>query len=106
MIRRYFGQRLRRGQGKFIVNAIVSDDSMDRYKDYSCYAYEKLKQHYKQHGAFYLALINTIANLPNRIGRKYYIEGNKLHASFKYFVGKEIVKLIGDLNLPRRGCCI
>ena len=90
MVRKIFRAKIKSvDKEKFIVNAVVSDDSMDRYKEsILASAYEKRLPTYKQHPI--LLSSHNYDKLTCQIGlaENIYIEGNKLHADFKYFVGE------------------
>ena len=90
MVRKIFRAKIKSvDKEKFIVNAVVSDDSMDRYKEsILASAYEKRLPTYKQHPI--LLSSHNYDKLTCQIGlaENIYIEENKLHASFKYFVGE------------------
>ena len=90
MIRKIFRAKIKSvDKEKFIVNAIVSDDSMDRYKEsILASAYEKRLPTYKSHPI--LLSSHQYDKLTCQIGlaENIYIQDNKLHADFKYFVGE------------------
>ena len=90
MVRKIFRAKIKSvDKEKFIVNAVVSDDSMDRYKEsILASAYEKRLPTYKSHPI--LLSSHQYDKLTCQIGlaENIYIEGNKLHADFKYFVGE------------------
>ena len=90
MVRKIFRAKIKSvDKDKFIVNAVVSDDSIDRYKEsILASAYEKRLPTYKQHPI--LLSSHNYDKLTCQIGlaENIYIEGNKLHADFKYFVGE------------------
>ena len=90
MVRKIFRAKIKSvDKEKFIVNAVVSDDSMDRYKEsILASAYEKRLPTYKSHPI--LLSSHQYDKLTCQIGlaENIYIEDNKLHADFKYFVGE------------------
>ena len=90
MIRKIFRAKIKSvDKEKFIVNAVVSDDSMDRYKEsILASAYEKRLPTYKSHPI--LLSSHQYDKLTCQIGlaENIYIQDNKLHADFKYFVGE------------------
>lgn len=74
---------------KFLVSAVVSDDSTDRYKEsILASAYEKRLPAYKAHPI--LLSSHQYDRLTCQIGlaENIYVQDNKLHADFKYFVGE------------------
>ena len=105
MIRKIFRAKIKSvDKEKFIVNAIVSDDSMDRYKEsILAIAYEKRLPTYKQHPI--LLSSHQYDKLTCQIGlaENIYIEGNKLHASFKYFVGEGNSEADWGFKLAEKG---
>ena len=105
MIRKIFRAKIKSvDKEKFIVNAVVSDDSMDRYKEsILATAYEKRLPTYKQHPI--LLSSHQYDKLICQIGltENIYIEGNKLHASFKYFVGEGNSEADWGFKLAEKG---
>jgi len=89
---------------KYIVNAVVSDDSMDRYKEcILASAYEKRLPTYKQHPI--LLSSHNYDKLTCQIGQaeNIYIQDNKLHADFKYFVGEGNEEADWGFKLAEKG---
>lgn len=89
---------------KYIVNAIVSDDSMDRYKEsILASAYEKRLPTYKQHPI--LLSSHNYDKLTCQIGQaeNIYIQDNELHADFKYFVGEGNEEADWGFKLAEKG---
>lgn len=105
MVRKIFRAKIKSvNKEKFIVNAIVSDDSMDRYKEsILASAYEKRLPTYKQHPI--LLSSHQYDKLTCQIGlaENIYIEGNKLHADFKYFVGEGNSEADWGFKLAEKG---
>lgn len=105
MIRKIFRAKIKSvDKEKFIVNAVVSDDSMDRYKEsVLAIAYEKRLPVYKQHPI--LLSSHQYDKLTCQIGlaENIYIEGNKLHADFKYFVGEGNSEADWGFKLAEKG---
>lgn len=72
---------------KFIVEAVVSDETVDRYQEViKIDAWKKGLSNYKQHGV--LLSSHNYGKLTNQIGvaEKIKIDGNELVAKFRYFV--------------------
>lgn len=73
----------------FTVEAVVSDETVDRYGEViSIDAWKKRLKRYKEHAVLLSA--HRYDKLTNQIGEaaKVFIDGNKLIANFKYYVGE------------------
>lgn len=88
---------------KYIVHAVVSDDSVDRYDEIiSAEAWKDLKR-YKKHPI--LVSSHNYGSLTDQIGEaeRIWVEDGKLHAEFKYFVGEGNKEADWGFKLAQKG---
>lgn len=89
--------------GRHIVHAIVSDDSIDRYDEIiSAEAWKDLKR-YKKHPI--LVSSHNYDSLTDQIGKaeRIWVEDGKLHAEFKYFVNEGNKEADWGFKLAQKG---
>lgn len=87
----------------YIVHAIVSDDNIDRYDEVIKSGAWKNLSHYEKHPV--LLSSHNYGSLNSQIGitEKVWVEGNKLHAKFKYFVGEGNQEADWGFKLAQKG---
>lgn len=87
----------------YTVHAIVSDDSIDRYNEVIKSGAWKDLSHYKEHPV--LVSSHNYGSLNNQIGiaEAVWVEDNKLHAKFKYFVGEGNNEADWGFKLAQKG---